>query len=541
MRSTHEYDAIVIGSGIGGLTVASLLAQIAKQRVLVLERHFKPGGFTQTFHRHGYTWDTGLHYVGEMAPGAMTRVLFDFISASNVKWHKMPATHERFIYPNLNFGMPANREQFQEDLLTLFPAEEEAICGYFHDLKRAHGWFIRSMMGKLFPSPVAKVLTFPHRSLALQSTQRYFDKQFRDPQLKALLLSQWGDYGLPPSLSAFAIHALIVTHYLDGAYYPEGGSGVIAEHVLPAIEAAGGACYVNHEVTEVIVQEGRAVGVRVNCSQGGKHVEKEFYAPTIISNAGAYTTFRRLLPTSLKLPEQEAVHSAAGSASVVTLYLGLAESPARLDFQGENHWIYPDYDHEATFQNRNRLLDGQAASCFLSFPSLKNPSARRHTAEIIAWVDYSSFAQWQDRPWRRRGEEYEALKQRISDALLDLVERHYPGFRQIVAFQELSTPLSVESFTGHRQGAIYGIPATPERFRNGWFNIRSTIPGLLLTGSDVASAGIVGAMMGGVLTAADLLGPLGYFKIMSAARRHSRNAAGPVPSGYGEEGAINVG
>jgi all-trans-retinol 13,14-reductase len=137
-------------------------------------------------------------------------------------------------------------------------------------------------------------------------------------------------------------------------------------------------------------------------------------------------------------------------------------------------------------------------------------------------ADHGRFAAWQGRPWRRRGNEYEALKRTISEGLLDLVEERYPGFRRLVAYQELSTPLSVESFTGHDRGAIYGVPATPERYRGGWFGVQTPVRGLLLAGSDVGSPGVVGAMMGGVMAASRLLGAAGYPRIMGAARAPGR-------------------
>ena len=206
---------------------------------------------------------------------------------------------------------------------------------------------------------------------------------------------------------------------------------------------------------------------------------------------------------------------------MVTLYLGLRESPATLGFRGENHWLFDGFDHDALFARRNELAQGRAAMAYLSFPSLKDPLADKSTAEIIAPVDYEVFAPWRSRPWRRRGADYEALKETISEALLELVERHYPGFRDLVAYRELSTPLTVQHFTGALRGGIYGLPATPERFRRGWLGPRTPVPNLLLTGSDAAAPGIVGAMMGGVMTASYLLGPRGFPRIMAAVKAYA--------------------
>ena len=102
MSPQPQYDAIVIGSGMGGLAFASLMAKLRKWRVLVLERHFKIGGFTHTFTRPGgWSWDVGLHYVGEMGEGMMGRRLFDLITEGRVKWNPLPDVYDVFVYPNL--------------------------------------------------------------------------------------------------------------------------------------------------------------------------------------------------------------------------------------------------------------------------------------------------------------------------------------------------------------------------------------------------------------------------------------------------------
>lgn len=516
----ETFDTIVIGSGIGGLTVASLLAQLRQRRVLVLERHFRLGGFTHAFTRPGgYSWDVGLHYVGEMAPGAQARSLMDLVTGGRIDWAPIPAPFETFSYPGLEFAVPVGKTAYREALAVRFPAERAAIDQYFRDVKRSTRWMTHHIVAPAVPwlVGVAQRLGAGPDSLALSTTRAYLDAHFRAPELKAVLASQWGDYGLPPGESAFCVHAMIASHYFDGAWYPVGGAGGIAEAARRTIEAAGGACLTGHTVTGISLRDGRAVGVRVTTRRG----EREFFAPTIVSDAGAVSTFERMLPPTLALPFRDSLRTLPGGHGVATAYLGLKASPATLGLTGGNRWLYTGFDHDALFARRAELLDGRPTSAYLSFPSLKDPHARAHTAEIITSLDFETVSAWKGQPWRNRDVEYQALKARILDGLLDLVETRHPGFRDLVAFAEVSTPLSVEHFTGHRQGDIYGIPATPERFRQKWLTPRTPVPGLLLTGSDAAMLGIVGAMMGGVATTAVLLGAMGFPEIL---RRASRKA-----------------
>ncbi|MHB1629375.1 MAG: phytoene desaturase family protein [Bacilli bacterium] len=517
----QPFDAIIIGSGIGGLAFASLMAQVAKKRVLVLERHFKLGGFTHSFSRNGYTWDVGLHYVGHLAQGTLLRRLFDFITRSQVAWNKMPHRFEVFSYPQFSFQVPVDRNQYIQDLIREFPDEETGIRKYFDDLRRVAGWFGRETWSWSAPGWLAwpvRIINRRLRERALQTTREYLDHTVADERLKALLVSQWGDYGLPPSRSAFAMHAAVADSYLQGGWYPEGGSAAIAKSICRTIEEAGGVCLVNHEVTDIIVEEGKAVGVNVRIKRGGKTAQISFRSPLVVSDAGARQTFAKLLPEHVCVPfKAELEQMAAGTTTVATLYLGLNEDPRRLGFQGENHWIFSSCSHE----NAGDLVQDQITMAFLSFPSMKDPQAKRHTAEVILSVPYQSFQDWQGSAWMKRDESYRELKERMTETVLAYVEQRYPGFRDLVAYKELSTPLTVESFTGHHRGAIYGLPATPERIRRRWFGARTSIKGLLLTGADVCSLGIEGALMGGVFAAGAALGPLGFFRVMAAAHRHA--------------------
>jgi len=314
---------------------------------------------------------------------------------------------------------------------------------------------------------------------------------------------------------------VLATHYLNGAWYPDSGAGEIAKATGTVIRTAGGELLPNHEVTRIVLESGRAVGVEVNVKKGKEGARAEFRAPVIVSDAGAWNTFTRLLPSS-SLPFGSELKSSPAGFEVVELFLGLRRDPREMGFQGENHWIFSSFDHNEMYARRNELLDGRAAMAYLSFPSLKDRHAKRHTAEIIAPLSYCSLEAYREEPWRRRGEDYEAAKQRITGALLDLVEQHHPRFRDLVEYCELGTPLTFEYFTAAPSGSIYGYPGTPGKYRKRWLAPGTPIRNLYLTGSDVALLGIMGALMGGVLTASRLIGPSGFFQIMRAASSHSR-------------------
>jgi all-trans-retinol 13,14-reductase len=196
MSAHREFNAIVIGS-----------AKLRKWRVLVLERHFKIGGFTHTFSRPGgWPWDVGLHYVGEMGEGMMGRRLFDFITDGGVRWNPMPDVCDVFEYPTLQVSACKGEANFWRALIDTFPNEGASIKQYFQDLKAAIGWINRHLMAMAAPTPLSWIVRLVNRftaNLPLGVTHQYLTRRFRDPRLRVVVVSQWADYGMPPGQSAF--------------------------------------------------------------------------------------------------------------------------------------------------------------------------------------------------------------------------------------------------------------------------------------------------------------------------------------------------
>lgn len=525
------YDAIIIGSGIGGMTAAGLLAGVAGKKVLVLEKHFEPGGLTHTFRRDGAAWDVGLHYVGDMTPGTQSRAFFDYLSGGQLRWNRMPDAFERFVYPGMDFAVPSDSQRYEQLLIAAWPSEARAIRRYFKDTRRVVRWTTLGFARGMVPRPVEPLLRLLQRltgRLATQTTRTYLQSRFRSPPLRALLASQWGDYGLPPVRSAFAIHAQIVHHYLHGGWFPEGGSARIARTFERGIERAGGEIRVAQDVTRILLENGRAVGVEVTDRRGPQPRTLIHRAPIVISNAGAPITFERLLPTGGEVgartaPLRALIGRLGTGLSAVTLYLRLEADARSIGVQGENHWINTGLDHDDVEAQTRGVLAGEPRSIYVSFPSIKADDARFHTAEIIAFVEGGAFAPWRDEPKGHRGADYSALKRRIADGLLRLADAHIPGLAGLVSYAELATPLTVEHYTSHPGGRFYGLAATPERYRSPLLGPRTPIEGLYLAGSDAGCPGIVGSMMGGVGAACQALGARGMPMIRAALK------AGPKP------------
>lgn len=507
---TEDYDAVVIGSGIGGLACAALLAKHGGAKVLVLERHYTPGGYTHVFHRPGYDWDVGVHYIGEVAPGSAVRRMFDDISDGRIEWADMGDVYDRVIIDGDVYDLPKGRRNLRESLVSWFPGEEAAIDGYFAAVRSAVAASKPFHANKALPGPMAAVsgllLGRSFRRWSDRTTREVLEELTDNQRLIAVLTAQCGDYGLPPARSSFAMHALVTHHYFEGGYYPVGGSGVIAESIIPVIERAGGTVLINAEVAQIVVEGGRAVGVRMAAD------DTVIRAPIVISDAGVANTFARLLPHEVADEAGLLVDltQVPPSLAHMCLYLGFEQTAAQLDLPKHNLWIYPHDDFDRAFRDSSQDPEGELPMVYVSFPAAKDPDfERRHpghaTIDIISAVPYEWFQDWQGSRWKHRDVDYEALKQRLADRMLEALYVQLPQLRGKVALAEISTPLTTQHFAGYAHGELYGLEHTPQRLRQGFLKPATPIPGLYLTGQDVVTCGVAGAMFGGALTATTLL------------------------------------
>ncbi len=506
----ESWDAIVIGSGIGGLTAASLLAQDGGKRVLVLERHYTPGGFTHAFHRPGYEWDVGVHYIGNVEPGSMVRQLFDRISGGQLEWADMGQVYDRVVIGGKQYEYPKGRANLERMLKTEFPAEQGAIDRYFALIKRtaraAAGYYGEKAVPGWIAAIAGGLMRRPYLRYASRSTRSVLDELTGNQRLIAVLTGQYGDYGLPPAESSFAIHAMVTGHYFGGGFYPVGGAGRIAETVIPTITAAGGAVVVSAPVATILLEGGRAIGVELE--EG-----RRFLAPVVVSDAGVRNTVERLLPADLEAvrPFRDRLRTLPPSYGHFSLYLGAEGTPESLGLPKANYWIYPHERYEQALADFCRDPGAALPLVYISFPAAKDPDfQRRHpghsTIEAITLAPWNWVERWSDTRWKKRGAEYDQFKAGFADRLQRVVEEFVPGLRGRIRHAELSTPLSTAHFAGYASGEIYGLNHTPARFKERWLKPRTPIKGLYLTGQDISSCGVAGAMVGGVLTASVVLG-----------------------------------
>ncbi len=504
-----DWDAIVIGSGIGGLTTAALLSRFGHKRVLVLERHFTAGGFTHTFTRPGYEWDVGVHYVGQVLGGrTLLNRLFATITEGRLQWASLGKVYDRAIIGDFTFDFVAGKENLRTALHTAFPSESAAIEGYFQAVDEtvaaSQNYFAAKALTGLAGKAAQRLARGFYR-YADRTVEAVLDTVGASPLLKAVLTAQYGDYGLPPGQASFAMQAMLAHHYFEGGAYPVGGSASLAANIIPLITAAGGAVLVRAEVKRILLHNGRAVGVQM-------HDGREIFAPTIVSDAGFATTFTRLVPpaTAQRIGALDTLQRVGLSLAHFALHVGLEGTAEALHLPKYNLWLYPNERHD---ENVARYLADSEAPfpmLFISSAAARDPDfEHRHpgraTVEVVAPANWAWFQRWENTTWQKRGVEYEAFKAHLTERLLEALYTALPQTRGHVQVAELGTPLSTFTFSGHPHGSIYGLAHNPARFREPLLRPATPLRGLYLTGADVSTAGVGGAAAGGLLTASVIL------------------------------------
>uniref|UniRef100_A0A8C3CAJ6 All-trans-retinol 13,14-reductase n=1 Tax=Cairina moschata TaxID=8855 RepID=A0A8C3CAJ6_CAIMO len=496
-------DAIIIGSGIGGLAAAVLLAK-AGRRVLVLEQHGKLGGCCHTFSEKGFEFDAGIHYVGQMHEGSMTRFIVDQLTEGQLEWVPMPAAYDAVV-----LGEPrrsrahrvlTGEKEYFNGLRERFPGETAAINKFEQLTKSVVSGMKAVGILKLLPLPLARLLCrsgllpwlSPFCRMASRSLKDVVDGLTANAELRAILSYIFPTYGVLPSKASFSMHSVLVNHYLHGAWYPKGGAGEIAFHTIPIIQRAGGNVLGRAPVQSILLDsQGKACGVSV---KKGQEVVKIF-APTIISDAGLFNTYERLLPAEARaLPEIQSQlgmvkHGEAG----FSVFVGLTGSSQELGLEATNYFVYPGNNLDEIMKRYLTSSRDEAAKSipflFVTCPSAKDPTwEMRHpgksTLAIVTFAKYEWFEEWKDEPVNKRGDAYEDLKKTFVDAVMEVVFKLYPNIEDKIEYISGGSPLTNQHYIASPRGEIYGIDHDTTRMRAeaiATMRPQTVVPNLYLT------------------------------------------------------------
>jgi all-trans-retinol 13,14-reductase len=339
-----------------------------------------------------------------------------------------------------------------------------------------------------------------------------------------------GDYAVQPQDATFAAHGITMAHYMRGAAYTVGATQNISVRSSSMLREMGGEVLVDATVKEIVIENGRAVGVRVcntsKVQEQGDDTTVEIRAKNVVCATSIYNLYNRLLPQDMDVvkdfqdPRKRSVRQSNGH---VFLFCKIKGEPKEIGLPEHNLWYFNSYDMDAAFDAYfTDPANVRPPTVYIGFPCTKDPTWKKRFPGISNCVLISDglwewFEKWADKPLKNRGEEYEAFKAALGKHLLDILYESVPQVKGKVEFHLVGTPLSEASYLSSFHGGSYGTMCTTDMFaekNRSWTTTPHTsVPGLYMAGSDAFLPAVCGAMYGGCFGASAVLGHLGTARL----------------------------
>lgn len=457
-----EWDAIVIGAGLGGLSCAAGFARKGF-RALVLEQHDKPGGYATAFRRPGgFLFDVSLHSTSVGERNGIRNLIGGFPEITEVEFVPHPNLY-RAVFPSHDVRVPQRDiPGYIATLARLFPEEKAGIAALIEDMAgfATDIGKLRAAQGKVEMSRFPQ--DFPHLARhAGRTWGQMVDERIRDPKLKAIVSALWVYYGLPPSRLAGYYYALPTIGYLSaGGYYPKGRSQTFSDALVTLIKARGGNVLLRTRGRKILTRDGSAYGVETEAGQ-------EYRSRVVVSNASAWNTFHDLLADDVALKEYKArLAGFSPSLSCFQVFLGLNKNLVReRGIQDTEIFLEAGYDPDASYEAARRAdVENCGVGVTLYDNLYEGYSPRgKNTINLLALQGFDHWEKFAGDYQKGRKAAYRAEKEKMAEVLIRRVEaKLLPGLSKSIQVKEIGTPLTNLRYTGNYRGAIYGWDQTLE-------------------------------------------------------------------------------
>jgi prolycopene isomerase len=471
LAETSVFDAIVIGSGIGGLVTATQLAAKGAN-VLVLERYLIPGGSAGYFEREGYRFDVGASMMFGFGTKGTTNLLTRALDAANVSVETVPDPVQIHYHLPKGLELKVHRdyEKFLQELTAFFPHEREGIRKFYDECWKVFNCLNAiELLSLEEPRYLTRVfLQHPFACLGLvkylpQNAGDIARKYISDPQLLKFIDMECYCWSVVPADRTPMINAGMVfsdRHY-GGINYPKGGVGQIAQKLVEGLEKAGGKIQYKARVTKILTENGKAVGVQLATGE-------EYRAKRIVSNATRWDTFEKLLPAQeMPVAEKKWRNRYQKSPSFLSLHLGVEADVLPIGTEC-HHILLENWDN----------MEAPEGTIFVSIPTLLDPDLAPAGYHIVHAFTPSWIEEWQG----LSTSEYEQKKEEAAGRIIDRLEKIFPGLDAGLDYMEVGTGRSHRRFLGREDGTYGPIPSRKLMGLLGMPFNRTAIPGLYCVG-----------------------------------------------------------
>lgn len=488
MKKGNHSDILIIGSGLGGLVSAYILSKNG-YKVTVLEKNVQIGGCLQTFKRFGVKFDTGMHYIGSMDENQILYRLFNYLNLSDIPLSRLDRNgYDVISIAGESYKFASGYENFIETLSKSFPNRKDDIKNYIKQIREI------ALSSPLYNMKEAEGHTFINADYIKTSINDFIASITTDYRLQNVLAGNLPLYAGIKDKTPTYIHALINTFYIQSAFRIVGGSDFIAKSLANSIRSFGGEIITSCEVKEIIFDDHKATGVRLN---DGTIIE----ATSFISNIHPEATINMTDTPLIRKVYKERIRNLENSLSNFTVYIKFKENATPyLNYNYyfyENENVWKPYDYKDTNYPQNYLYMHQCHA---------DKATYAQSAELIGYMKFEEVKQWENTTIGKRGEDYKAFKEKKARQLLDKLEESFPGINAAIDSYETSSPLTYRDYTATKGGSMYGIIRDKNFPLQTLISQSTKVPNLFMTGQNINSHGILGVTIGAIITCAEFLG-----------------------------------
>jgi phytoene dehydrogenase-like protein len=453
-----SYDAIIIGSGIGGLITANLLARDGA-RVLLLEQHYMAGGYCSTFRRGGYTFDAATHFYPLLGnPETLTGRLLAELGVET-GWVKMDPV-DTFHFPDgSRFAVPADFAAYLARLHAEFPHQSAALDAFFAEVRET---YLLGLLEYFRGRETARLA--PYRDLTVRQA---LDRRFSDRKLKLLLTADCPHWGSPPGRTSFVFDSMLRLSYFLGNYYPKGGSQAFADELARCFEQRGGHILTSTLARRIVIERGAARGVAIETLRGPVRFAGAVRCGAVVSNADLLATLEDLVgPEHLPpgtLPELRRLRP---TFPCWLTHIGLAGVPAEtLERAQGYYWDSWEMDRVGRDALRFKLFVPT-----LYEPAMAPPGGQVLIVQKVQEMDYAAVADW------------ELHKRQVESFIFGHLSRMLPGIAEHVVVATSASAQTSHRFTLNQQGAMLGWEMSPDQLGSGRPELESAVRNLFFAG-----------------------------------------------------------
>lgn len=478
----NDYDAVIIGSGLGGLSCAAAFARQGF-RPLVIEQHDKPGGYATVFSRPGgFNFDVSLHSTVIAERNGLHNLIPGFPEITDVEFVPHPSLY-RVIYPDYDITVAQkDLNAYIEQLIGLFPEEKEGILGLFADMKGLDDDIQRISAARGQVDMERFPVDYPFLARWYNKTWKdMLDPRLKNEKLRAIVSAQWAYYGLPPSKLVSFYYAMPALGYLTGGgYYPIGRSQKISDALVDFIEKLGGKVMLNTKVDRVLTKDHAAYGVRTD--EGEKFTSK-----VVVSNANPFDICRNMTNEEEYLATYvDQLDHYSVSLSSLQIFLGLKKDlVGKLGIKDSEIFFNTGYDMEADYAEakKGKIGSGYALTLYDNIYKGYSPSGK-NTVNITTFTGFDPWKRFESAYFKGDKDEYRMEKERLADILIKKVEETLmPGLSAAIEVKEIGSPLTNIRYTSNYHGAIYGLDQTVDNSGPSRLGHETPIANLYLSGA----------------------------------------------------------